>query len=325
MDFHYSALAKTLFELTGRTLISFHSRGDVEAVASALALSKLVLNSTVKSSDKISGQARSVLKNLKIVEPAVLKEGELQSFQNVVLVDVANPKMLGENFAEELAKFKGKKIVIDHHIHSGSFKKTLVFEFPNRTSCCEVMLDLFKVAKFKIDSKSSALLLAGVIVDTASFESANSQTFLAVASLLRLSKISYCNAKRVVERKVDFNELKTKLANLANCKVLKVESENLAFCNCSAFESATASLIAKSGAAVAVCFNKKSSEVFLVKSASSRVFESLNSAFLLNKVVKITGGESGGHELIAGAKLPSEKLELALKLLESELLNRRWF
>ena len=57
---------QVLSRLTGKTLVSFHSRGDVEAVASSLALSKFLRRATVKSPDRLSGHARSVLKNLRV-------------------------------------------------------------------------------------------------------------------------------------------------------------------------------------------------------------------------------------------------------------------
>lgn len=319
----YSKLLEALKSLSGETLISFHSRGDVEAVASALTLQGILRSSTVKSPDRVSGHARGVLRDLRVKELAILKKGELAHFDNIVLVDVSSPAMLGI-FESEFNSFKGKKIVIDHHVTTIKFKRAEVFEFPNRTSCCEVVYDVAKIGNFPVDEKTALLLLCGVVVDSGGFQSANENTFRATASLLRLSKVSYSKVKQIVRKRVSLNEVKTIQDNVTNTRLVEHNGEVVAFCSCKSFESATAEVLIKSGASVAVCFNEKNGSFTVTKSNSSKVFESLNSAKLLAKTTAKFKGNSGGHELIAGGNVTISKVEAAVLFLERELRNIRW-
>ncbi len=318
MNSKYHKLLVELKSLTGKTLISYHSRGDVEAVSSALALRTLLPMATVRSPDRLSGHARSVLKRLGVKEPLVLKAGELASYDNVVLVDVASPAMLGV-LEEEFNSFNGKRVVIDHHVSSAVFKKCKVFEFEDRTSCCEVVFDVLKLGQRRVDKKVASLLLCGVVVDSAFFESSNEGTFRAVASLLHIAGVSYSEVKRLVARQVDLNEIKTVLANLSGADLIDYKGEVVAFCSCKSFESSIATALIRSGASVALCFNEKSGEVSLVKSNASKVFGRLNAGRFLSSQVSKFKGESGGHELIAGARVPISKLVSFVRTFRSEI------
>lgn len=318
MNSKYHKLLVLLKSLSGKTVITYHSRGDVEAVSSALALRVLMPMATVRSPDRLSGHARSVLTRLGVKEPLVLKAGELGSYDNVVLVDVASPAMLGV-LEEEFDSFKGKRIVIDHHVSSTVFKKCKVFEFEARTSCCEVVFDVLKLSGLKIDEKVACLLLCGVVVDSAFFESSNENTFRAAASLLRIAGVSYSDVKRLVARQVDLNEIKTVMVNLGDADLIDFKGEVVAFCSCKSFESSTATALIRSGASVALCFNEKSGEVSLVRSNASKVFGKLNAGAFLSKQVSKFKGESGGHALIAGAKVPISKLSAFIRVFRSEI------
>ncbi len=316
MNSKYHKLLVLLKSLSGKTLISYHSRGDVEAVASSLALRTLLPMATVRSPDRLSGHARSVLKRLGVKEPGVLKAGELAGFDNVVLVDVASPAMLGV-LEKDFNSFKGKRVVVDHHISNAVFKKCNVFEFEDRTSCCEVVFDVLKLGGFHIDKKIASLLLCGVVVDSAFFESSNESTFRAAASLLHITGISYSEVKRLVARRVDLNEINTMVANFERAELVDFKGEVVAFCSCKSFESSTAAALIRSGVSLALCFNEKSGEVSLVKSNSSKVFSGLNAGGFLSKQVSKFKGESGGHELIAGARLDPMHLPLFVSCFRS--------
>ncbi|MBI5228759.1 hypothetical protein HY991_01515, partial [Candidatus Micrarchaeota archaeon] len=60
----FEKLCKEIVGLKGRTLITFHSLGDLEAVASALVLEKAVQNSDARMLDSLNAQAKKVLREL---------------------------------------------------------------------------------------------------------------------------------------------------------------------------------------------------------------------------------------------------------------------
>ena len=227
--------------------------------------------------------------------------------------------MLG-NFEKEFEEFTGKKVVIDHHITKSKFKNSKVFEFLQRTSCCGVIYDVLKTAGCQVDKLTTSLLLCGVVVDSGNFQSANEHTFRSAVSLMHLSGLSYAEVKRIIERKVDFNEVRTIILNVSNAEAFEVNRETIIFCKCASFESATASVLLKTGADIIVCYNEKSGDLFVLKSNSSKTFAKLNAAKLLAKASSKFNGESGGHELIAGGKVSLTQVNSVVLFLKEELL-----
>ncbi|NYZ75042.1 hypothetical protein H0O03_02140, partial [Candidatus Micrarchaeota archaeon] len=111
-------LLADLLRLKGRTLISFHSLADVDAVASAYGLATLLPKAVIRAPDKPNSPSRRLLEALG-AEVSVLGEGELSGFDNCVLVDVSSAELLA-GFGKAFRNFaKRKKLVcIDHHLHS---------------------------------------------------------------------------------------------------------------------------------------------------------------------------------------------------------------
>ncbi|MFH1247454.1 MAG: DHH family phosphoesterase, partial [Candidatus Micrarchaeota archaeon] len=216
----YTELLRELHSLKGATLVTFHSLGDVEAVASAIAVSKLLHNTVVKSPDHTNSASRHLLQALHIEKIPVLKPSEVSQFKNVVLVDVANKEMLSD-FGEELTNFKGKVIAIDHHEHGKLLKNAKVFEFPNRTSCCEIIYDLYRISKRKVDHVIATLLLAGLISDTARFKTANQQTFQVIPQLLIASGRKYEDVLQMIKPVQNSSEVKAVLNAMQNVDLIE--------------------------------------------------------------------------------------------------------
>lgn len=312
----YSELLRELHSLKGKTLVTFHSLGDVEAVASAIALSKLLHNAAVKSPDHTNSASRHLLEALRIEKIPILKPGETATFNNVVLVDVANKEMLAD-FGDELVKFSGKLIAIDHHEHGNMLKNAKIFEFPSRTSCCEVVYDLYRVSGRKMPWKIATLLLGGIIADTARFKTANKQTFQSVSQLLIASGRKYEEVLQMVKTSPDSSEVKNVLKALQTAELVETGKGVIGICRSNAFEARSAAELIHVGCSVAVCANVKVGKIAMVKNSESQNAVRVNVGKLMKETGKDLQGSGGGHIVIGGTSGKPELVEKALaKLVE---------
>jgi len=187
-------LLSDLRGLKGRTLISFHSLADVDAVASAYGLRTLLPDAVIRAPDKPNSPSRKLMKALG-QEVAMLGEGELSGFDNCVLVDVSSVELLA-GFGKAFRNFaKRKKLLcIDHHLHSEKIAGAVHHSFPRRASCSEIIYELLCLAGEKVSDDAALALAAGIAADTALFSSADSHSFTAFASLL----------KQLEQKKIDY-------------------------------------------------------------------------------------------------------------------------
>ncbi|MFH0713808.1 MAG: DHH family phosphoesterase [Candidatus Micrarchaeota archaeon] len=312
----YAELLRELHSLKGSTLISFHSLGDVEAIASAVALSHLLKNVkvVVKSPDKPNSTARHLLQKLEIPTIPALVENEVKKFDNVVLVDVANSQMLGKE-GSEFAKFKGKLIAIDHHEHGKLLKNGHVFEFPHRTSCCEVIYDLYRVSGKKISPEIATLLLCGVITDTANFKTANRETFQAVAQLLLASDKKYEELLQLVKTIPDASEVKQIFNALQGTELIETQIGIVGVARASCFEAKIALTLVEIGCVVGVCVDVKNGKIAMVKDNENVTVDAINVGELMKFAGREMNGSGGGHESVGGCSGKKELTEKALEKL----------
>ena len=316
----YSELLHELHSLNGKTLITFHSIGDVEAVASALSLAKLLKNAQVKSPDKTNSASRHLLQNLALPVIPIVKPNELNNFDNLVLVDVANKNMLGK-FGEEVAKFKGKIIAIDHHEHDKMLANASVFEFIHRTSCCEVIYDLYRVSRKKMDSTTATLLLTGVIADTARFKTANRQTFSAVSQLLIASGKQYGDVLSLARAMPDNSEVKNVFQALRKVKLIETPVGLIGVVENNAFESKTCLALVETGCVVAICFNPTNGKVAMVKDTENSHSAKVDVGKMLKRFGASVKGSGGGHESVGGLTGKPELVKKIIQKLVIEIKN----
>ncbi len=316
----YTELLSELKELEGSTLISFHSLGDVEAVASALSLAKLLKQSEVKSPDKTNSASRHLLQGLGLPAIPIVKQKELNNYNNLVLVDVANKDMLGK-FGEEVARFKGKIIAIDHHEHGKMLANARMFEFVHRTSCCEVIYDLYRVSRKKMDSITATLLLTGVIADTARFKTANRQTFSAVSQLLIASGKEYGEVLSLARAMPDNSEIKNVFQALLKLKLIETEGGLIGVVENNAFESKTCLALVETGCVVGICLNPKNGKIAMAKDTENPHSVKVDVGKILKQFGPSVKGSGGGHESIGGLTGKPELVKKAVQKMVIEIKN----
>jgi nanoRNase/pAp phosphatase (c-di-AMP/oligoRNAs hydrolase) len=312
---------KVLKGLDGRTAISFHSRADPDAVASALALAPLVSRCVVRSPDEVDSSAKNLLSTLGYGLKEFSSPKEIQSFENLIFVDVSNLDLLGP-LAGEIPKFRGKILVVDHHLHGKRMKCDYSLFQRDKTSCAEVVLDLWQQGGKKPSAALAQLILAAVVADSADLRSANKQTFEAIAYLLDISKTTYQQARHLVIRPPDVSEKLAMLKAVAGATIQRTNSGFvIASTQSNAFEHACSQALVASGADIAFTANIQKGRISGVRRET--IAPTVSVGKILEEAGKKFGGSGGGHQNAGGARGDPSKTAQALaeclQLAEKEL------
>ncbi|MFH0835005.1 MAG: DHH family phosphoesterase [Candidatus Micrarchaeota archaeon] len=293
-------LAKELLSLKGKTAIYPHSIADVDALAGALVMRELLAKKGVKASvhlvDTANRQARQVLEALHIPLPSASPADA----DNVILVDVSNPDLLGG------LRLEGKRVVaIDHHFHSNHVRGYVHVE-RGAASTCEAIFLLAKEMKMQLNPKQSSLLLAGILSDTAFFAGANAATFPIVAELLK--KADYAKTAAFVREEPDLSQKIAVLKAMQRAQFEKAGNGMVAWSNAGSFELGAALALTDAGADFAFVANPKDGRISGAKRPSAKG----NVGKIMEKAGRSFAGSGGGHEAVGGARGKPEKTSAAL-------------
>ncbi len=175
-------IAKTLKKANKIALFT-HISPDCDALGSTYAL-YYALKQLGKKVDVYTKEAFTVVEKI-LFDESIIKKTACKSKEYDIFVacDVPSYFRLGEyekNFHE-----KDNFVVIDHHQNAG-----LVGEYnyidPTRSSCCELMLDVIKKLKVKVNKEIASCLYVGLSSDTTSFvnSNTNSKSFQTASELI---------------------------------------------------------------------------------------------------------------------------------------------
>ncbi len=289
-----------LRKCTGKTAISFHSHADPDAVASAIALQPLVPHAVVRAIDDVDASAKNLLQNLGYGLKAFASPTHIHHFDNIVFVDVSSAQLLA-GIADELPAYKGNVYIVDHHVHGKRIHAKASLLMRHRSSCAEVVLEIWNASGKRIPAPLASLLLAAVISDSAEFKSANEETFHAVVDLLSASKLSYEQARSLIATTVDPAKRMAVIKAVGAARVVQEGTYLIACTQTNAFELSCAQGLLDCGADVAVAANPGKGRLSAVKK-NTVAAGNLSIGNIMEKVGKAYGGTGGGHENVGGAR-----------------------
>ncbi len=314
-----SELDAALRRLSGPTLITFQSVGDVDAVASSLALAELVPQSVVRATGELNAQSRRLLAHFGLAVPKI---ESLEGFKNVIIADAGNAGVLGD-WGVSIEKFRGKIVVVDHHYHSKPLPAFFTYEDVGKSSTCEIVFELSKLPgrKGALGKREALLLAAGVISDTAFFKSANDSTFAALGELLDVigsGNTDYEKVVKLIMMQPDVSERLSRLEALRGAEITRRGNCLVGRAYSNAFELSCASTLVEAGCDYAFVGNKKHGRMFCVRSESAKG----NVGKIMERVGIAMGGSGGGHEKVGGANGKPENVENAMALCEKLALGQ---
>ena len=298
-----------------RSIITFHSLGDLDAVGSAIALQRFLgKKCVIAPPDKPNSSARKLL-DYAGAQTTLFSELKLSGNDIIIALDSASPHLLAH-----LAGIK-PDLIIDHHGRFGgeiTAKKEICD--PTAAATAEMLYFLLKPN----DRISCVALLLGIISDSSAFKYATPRTFEAASLLLEHSGISY---SQLMALAIAPETLGERIESLRSCK--SVTAERIGEC-------IIATAVAKSHEAhFAEILIHLGADIAFVGCAgedgriSARMREGTKGRVHLDKIMfevgKVLGGSGSGHELAAGASGSPENLKAALgicsKLAEQQLLS----
>lgn len=322
-------LANIISSYKGKeTLITFHSIGDSDAVASAMALAGYLGNTTIATPNYITNNARRMLMMVGYEEkiPSLFPK----DVDAIIIVDANNTESLG-GFKKSVEQFKGDILIIDHHIlPTKPIQKADMFNNEKYSSTSEIVYELLKYLNYKIPDKKAAMLLYGTISDSADFQNSSTETFRNVYEMLKISGFGYQQIIGNMQDRASANRRSKTISDLQLAKTERVGDYVLMYGNTGSHANVIAEIALRTGADVAVFWSISKAEV----SISARMRSTLDKELgihlgaLMQQVAPAIDGNGGGHPCAAGAYGPEkEGLPTAtrklLEMLRKKLLGQK--
>jgi len=292
-------------------LVTFHSRGDLDACSSSYVLAKY-FGFKVIAPDLPASRALKLLEMFG--KKPVIWNGEEIKEENFVILDANSYSLFPSKFVE-LLKTK-KKIVIDHHQQREDMIEGFLFNETNFNSSSSIVFEILKELKVKIEKNDAILLLFGIVDDSADFRNSTSQTFEQISQLLKVAGVSFYDisqllyaketSKAVLEelKKIEYREV-TRVINGEKKKAIiatGIVKEG--------FETRIAEILLSIGCNVAIIGSYSKEEKKLKISLRALNEKMMNLAILANRVGWSLGGSGGGHKNAAGIYWKGKKEDL---------------
>ncbi len=313
-----SRLLAALNALRGTCLVTFHSMGDADALASALALEELLAKTNprlvvdVRSPDALSPHARRVARELGL-PPVSLLAG--LDYDSLVFVDVDTAQLLGAR-TSDLLKFGGRTLTIDHHAYNNALlQPDYAYLDAAKGSCAEIVYDLYRVAHLQPAPSIAALLVVGSMTDTAGFQTAAPSSFQLVADLLPLTRLPYARLLDLSRSRPDAAERLAVLQAVQTATIQKIQVKKNQFivvgaATAKGFESAVVNALVELGCDYAFAGNPRSGRLSVCKRLGAK---GPGAGALAQKAGRILGGAGGGHDAVGGASGNPALIGKALK------------
>ncbi len=311
----FDKVVSTLKNLSGRkVLILTHHNADVDAVASAIALSEGLkqkgVNVQASAAESISKPAQQIAKKYNfLIDPDCAK------FNYVILVETSVP--------EQLASVKNLKgdMVIDHHPAGRLAEGAVCYIDENAKSTAQIIYKILKELGCSIDKETAKIIAAGIIADTAHLRLADREVFLIMSELLEW--IEFSDALKLIETPQDVSERVAALKAAMRSELYKFGDVLVAVSSVASHEAAAARALMKIGADIAVVIAEKESEMRISSRGRESILKhTLDLSELFKDVGKFLEGSGGGHSL-AGSANGKRKPAQQVKKFILELLTKK--
>ncbi|MGC8730029.1 MAG: DHH family phosphoesterase [Candidatus Micrarchaeia archaeon] len=289
-----------------KAIITFHSLGDTDSIASAFALAPFFRKSIISSPDTITSNASRILKKLGY-DPSMITS-EFPDADLVVLLDVNNFDNCG-SFASKLKSASIPILIIDHHAPEAPQASNIyVFNDESYNSTASIVCELLDRFNMHVDARIAKLLAMGIISDSAGFKNADSRTFLQLGKLFGISNTNYITLLEELEHNPSTDTILSSLN--AICSAHKEEGHNFIYMYGKAEMQANmaADTAISIGIDLAFFYTLREGEV----SFSARLKPGLDKKFgihlgiIFRDISYIIDGNGGGHPCAAGAYGPNK-------------------
>lgn len=163
-----------------KNLVLCHDQADSDAVGAAYAVQRWI-GGDIAVPVAVATHTHQLVERLGI---EVLENPDLAQYENIVLVDCANPIQLGACMPKQYC-------LIDHHVDNCLIQGAVSGFYEVKTSTCQLVYRLYKESGKSIDTQIAIALCAGIMTDTINFHKGDDEAFRAFGELLALGGITY--------------------------------------------------------------------------------------------------------------------------------------
>ncbi|MEM4137385.1 MAG: DHH family phosphoesterase [Candidatus Anstonellaceae archaeon] len=296
---------KNLFSLIGkRSIITFHSFGDLDSCASSIALSELLgKSSIIAMQDTVQSDVKNLIKDYYPKFMKFSKAIELYPNAPIIVVD-CNEKNLLLNNVEE-ADF-----LIDHHaLSQNSIKAKNYFVWPEASSTSELVAKLFMPSE-----KVASLLILAIVADSAKLINSSSDTFYVLHKLLKKYDLDFQEVCQPLYVPYPFKKRLEILKSLSSINFYHENGYIVASGSSKIYSGLIAESLIKIGADVAFIASTNKFCIISARMHKRNLF-SVDLVKIVKEVGVLLGGDGGGHSLAACASGPKiENCTAALEL-----------
>lgn len=290
-----------------KALLTFHSVGDRDGVASAIALSNCFDSSNVVTPDFITKNAKRMLLQAKYSKKI---RSDFPSNTEIVIVSDCNNLEALEPFRKKLLEFEGDVIFIDHHAEKDLDlgDNCLVFDDEGYNSSSSIVYEVLKRNNEEISKQTAILLLNGIISDSADFQNTTPLTFKQISELLENAQINYSDVTEYFHEEVSAENRHLLMQDIFSSKTEVIGDYILIYGETSGSASLAAESALRFGADASVFWTIRDKEA----SISVRLRSPLDQRFhihlgrTMQDSGKALGGSGGGHPCAAGAYGPNK-------------------
>lgn len=283
-----------------KATILVHRQADVDAIASAIGLKKLLeergFSVSVPEPDGVSSLAKIFIERVNFKFEEDLNEADV-----IVVVDTGSPNLLG-NYLERVKESKATKILVDHHPYDPAFY-FMDFKIVDTkaSSSSEIVYRILRRNNSKIDENIAKILLAGILFDSQHLSIAGCKTLGIVKELCKIGG-DLSGAKALLTRKRDLSEIIARLKAGQRARLFRAGEMILVFSRLGSFQSSAAKFFVDAGADFAAILGEANGET---RGSFRCSKEFLNRSGLhlgkdlARRVVERFGGSGGGHPTAA--------------------------
>ncbi len=299
-----------------RILLLTHHNADVDSLASALLLKRLLKQGDIGVAGGVSLSARHLL----TPEINILIDPDPSSYDLVVLLDTSTS---GQLTGVDITRAKAL-ITIDHHTPHDSITSIALKSFimPECVSCTEVIYRIFSPS---LDNESARLLLLGIVSDSARLRFASARTFSLVTSLLEEHSIDYSSICSSLDVPLQLSERIACIKGAQRAKLHRIGKHIVLTARLSSFEASVARSLVSLGADVAfvACDSGQARISARARTTFIKEYDLHLGKDIMSKAGAVLGGSGSGHDAAAGANGPLlEKIDEALALCISLLREK---
>ncbi|MBD3210007.1 hypothetical protein GF318_01350 [Candidatus Micrarchaeota archaeon] len=288
-----------------RIAIATHSRADADAISSAFAMSKILPNSVICTSEEMREGAKMLAErfSMEVSEPASLDKKE---FDGMVAVDTGTYTLLPDARGWDIL------CIIDHHQAEGRDMKAEFEIIDDKSpSTAEMIAALYP----ETDREAAFALAVGIIADAARFKSARKESFSILAELMEKADAEYAELLEYAEPEPSGDAKMAMLKAMSRVKYVYSGGYIIATSEVGSNESSAASLLAEAAdVAFVASWRDRERETRISARAGKHVRVPLNK--VLSEVGNAFGGAGGGHPKAAGASSKEHTEETLEKCVE---------